>query len=520
MPAHRPSYRGVTIAGFGDQRSGARRVRVLAGITLAAFVIVTGQLWYLQVLEGPHLSALSDRNRIRVRSLAAPRGTLYDRHGVPLVEARPSFVLSIVPRELTDRDTVLARLSILLKVPLADLEAAMDGVTAESGWPVRIRRDLSFEDVIRVEEWRSELPGVVVEVEPRRGYAASGFAAHLLGYVREASRGQVREGRYRPGELVGQSGLEQLLDEFLRGRDGGEYVEVDTAGRLVRPIRREEPRAGADVVTTIDRRIQQAAEQALGNAKGAVVVMDVRNGDLRAMVSSPAFDLTRFAGPLDREEWRRLVRDPAHPLLNRAFQSEYPPASIFKLVVAAAALQEGIITPFDKFPCPPSVAIGTRTFRNWKDEDLGPIDLRRAVVTSCNTFFYRLGLRVGIEPIARYAGAFGFGRPTGIALPGEKMGLIPRLERGRQPLGRPWLLGDTANAAIGQGTVLVTPLQVARFMAALAARGERRRDRRGGAGSRSCRRREDGHGAARPRQRLHARSGPRVVCRLRACRRS
>jgi penicillin-binding protein 2 len=396
---------------------------------------------------------------------------LYDRHGVPLVEARPSFVLSIVPRELTDRDAVLARLSILLKRPLAELQAALDGVTADSGWPVRIRRNLSFEDVARIEEWRLELPGVVMEIEPRRGYVSGRFAAHLLGYVREASRGQVREGRYRPGELVGQSGLEQLLDEFLRGRDGGEYVEVDTAGRLVRPIRREEPRAGANVVSTIDRRIQQAAEQALGDAPGAVVVMDVRNGDVRAMVSSPAFDLARFAGPLDREEWLRLVRDPAHPLLNRAFQSEYPPGSIFKLVVAAAALQEGVITPFDRLPCPPSVDIGNRTFRNWKDEDLGPIDLHRAVVTSCNTFFYRLGLRVGIERTARYAEAFGFSRMTGIALSGEKSGTIPRVERGRGPFGRPWRPGDTANASIGQGAVLVTPLQVARFMAALANGG-------------------------------------------------
>ncbi|MGH7339969.1 MAG: penicillin-binding protein 2, partial [Candidatus Rokuibacteriota bacterium] len=248
---------------------GPRRIRALAGITLAALIIVTGQLWYLQVLEGPRLSELSDRKRVRARPLAAPRGTLYDRHGVPLVETRPSFALSIVPRELTDRGAVLARLSILLKLPLTELQAALDGLTADSEWPVRIRRDLSFEDVVRIEEWRSELPGVVVEVEPRRDYVSSRFAAHLLGYVREASPRQVREGRYRPGDLVGQSGLEQLLDEFLRGRDGGEYVEVDAAGRPVRPLRREEPRADANVLSTVDRRIQQAAEQALGSPPGA-----------------------------------------------------------------------------------------------------------------------------------------------------------------------------------------------------------------------------------------------------------
>lgn len=448
-----------------------RRVHVLAAITFAAFLVVTGQLWYLQVLEGPRLSELSDRNRIRLRPIVAPRGILYDRHGIPLVEPRPSFVLSIVPRELRDRGAILARLSILLKIPLAELEAAVDGVAADSLWPVRIRRNLGFEEVIRIEEWRAELPGVVVEVEPRRGYVSDRLAAHLLGYVREASREQVREGRYRPGDLVGQSGLEQALDEFLRGRDGTEVVEVDTAGRVVRPIRREEPRAGANVVSTVDRRIQEAAERALGNAHGAVVVMDPRNGDLLATVSAPAFDLARFTGPMDRDEWLRLVRDPAHPLLNRAFQSEYPPGSIFKLVVAAAALQEGVITPLDRLPCPPSVEIGGRAYRNWKDEDLGPMDLRRAIAMSCNTFFYRLGARVGIERIARYAEAFGLGRPTAVALPGEKPGSIPRVERKRGRLVRHWRAGDTANVSIGQGAILVTPLQVARFMAAIANGG-------------------------------------------------
>jgi penicillin-binding protein 2 len=447
------------------------RVRALAAITLLGFLVVTVQLWYLQVLEGPRLNELSDRNRIRLRPVPAPRGILYDRHGVPLVEPRPSFVLSIVPRELEDRDAILVRLSILLKIPVAELQAAVDAVAADPVWPVRIRRNLRFEEVMRIEEWRAELPGVVVEVEPTRGYIWGGLAAHLLGYVREANREQVQEGRYRPGDLVGQSGLEQLLDEFLRGRDGSEEIEVDTAGRAIRPITREEPRAGANVVSTVDRRIQQAAERALGNARGAVVVMDPRNGDLLAVVSAPAFDLTRFTGPIGRDEWLRLVRDPAHPLLNRAFQSEYPPGSVFKLVVAAAALQEGVVRPLDRLPCPPSLDIGGRAYRNWKDEDLGRIDLRRAIAVSCNTFFYRLASQVGIERIAQFAEAFGLGRPTAVALPGEKSGSVPRVERGRTRSGHRWRPGDTANVSIGQGTLLVTPIQVARFMAALANGG-------------------------------------------------
>lgn len=455
---------------MADSRLINRRLGALAGITLAGFVLIVGQLWNLQVLEGPRLAELSDRNRIRVRPVAAARGMLYDRSGLPLVEARPAFTVSVVPRDVEDRDAVLARLSILLRVPFGELQATLGEVAADSAWPVRIRRGLSFEEAIRVEERRPELPGVVVEVEPRRAYPSGRLAAHLLGYVREVGREQLRDGRYRPGDLAGQSGLERMLDEFLRGRDGSEHVEVDALGRSIRVVRREEPRPGGGVVTALDRRIQDVAERALGDRPGAVVVMDPRNGDLLAMVSSPAFDPARFAASLAREEWLRVVRDPGHPLLNRTFQSEYAPGSIFKLVVAAAALQEGLITPGDKLPCPPSLEIGRRTMRNWKDDDLGPIDLRWAITVSCNTFFYRLGLQVGIERISRYAEGFGFGSPTGIALAAEKGGLVPRRDLAREMIGRPWLPGDTANVSIGQGLVLVT-LQVARFMAAIANGG-------------------------------------------------
>ncbi len=455
----------------GPARRDPGKQRVL-GMTigvLAAFLVVVGQLWYLQVLEGARLQELSEKNRVRVRTVAAPRGVLVDRNGLALVDNLPAFTLSLIPREIDEREKVLGRLSALLKIPYADLDDALGRVSPDSLTPVRVRRGLTLEEVARVKEWQIELPGVVWEEEAQRLYPSSRFAAHLLGYVREASHEQLRHGRYRRGDMVGQSGLERLLDEYLRGKDGGQRIEVDAMGRGGKDtvIQKSEPNPGARVVTTIDRRIQEAAERAMEGHAGAVVVMDPRNGDVLAMVSTPAFALDQFTGTIGREAWVQLVRDPSYPMLNRAVQSQYPPGSIFKIVVAAAGLQETILTPLDRVHCTGEFHLGTSTFKDWKEGGHGVVDLHRAIVHSCNVYFYQAGLRIGPDTIARYARAFGLGAATGIDLPGEKFGLIPGARRTR----RAPLPGDTANLAIGQGALLVTPLQVARMMAAVASGG-------------------------------------------------
>ena len=454
---------------------GKRRITIIAAVVLAAFCVVAGQLWYLQVLEGGHFLDASDKNRIRIRPVAAPRGILFDRHGAPLVDNRPAFTLSLMPRELPreadERDAVLGRVAALLRIPFAELTEAVSRVSADSFLPVRVRRGLSIEDMAKVEEWKLELPGVIVEVEPQRTYPSSRFAAHLLGYVREANEEHLRQGRHRRGDMVGQSGLERLLDEYLRGRDGGERIEVDVLGRPVRIIQQTEPRPGAEVVTTVDRRIQEAAEASMEGRAGAVVVMDPRNGDVLAMVSTPAFAIDRFTGTIDRAAWVRLVQDPDHPLLNRTLQSQYAPGSIFKIIVTAAGLQERTLTPFDRTYCSGQFQLGTGTFKDWKEEGHGLVDLKEAMVQSCNVFFYEAGLKVGGGMMTRYARAFGFGEATGIDLGSERVGLIPRprLRRGRQI----WAPGDVVNMSIGQGQLLVTPLQVAAFMSAVANGGVR-----------------------------------------------
>jgi penicillin-binding protein 2 len=449
---------------------------VMSGIAMTALLLIVCQLWYLQVLEGGRFQEASDKNRIRVRPIAAPRGILFDRKGLPLVDNRPAFTLSLIPRELErdpiKRDATLGRLASLLQIPFAELQEAVTRVSPDSILPVRVRRGLSMDDVARVEEWKLELPGVIVEVEPQRAYPTSRFAAHLLGYVREASDEQLKQGRYRRGDMVGQSGLERLLDEFLRGKDGGERIEVDAMGRQMRMIQSTEPHPGAQVVTTIDRRIQEAAEKAMEGHAGAVVVMDPRNGDVLALVSTPAFEIDRFTGTIDRNAWLRVIQDPEHPLLNRTIQSQYAPGSVFKIVVAAAGLQEGTLAPTDNTYCNGQFRLGEWTFKDWKEGGHGHVDLLGAMRHSCNIFFYEKGLKIGGMAIAKYANAFGLGAATQIDLPGEKLGLIPqpKLRRDKR-VGGGWHAGETVNMSIGQGAVLVTPMQVARFMSAVANGG-------------------------------------------------
>ncbi len=448
-----------------------RRVLALAVTTSLAFAVLLGQLWYLQVLEGGRMHELSEKNRIRIRPVAAPRGILFDRNGLALVDNRPAFTLSFIPREMEDRDTVVARLSVLLKIPVGELLEGLEKVPNDSIRPVRVRRGLSLEDVTKVEERKLELPGVIVEVEPQRVYPTSTFAAHLLGYVREVNDEQMKQGRYRRGDMIGQSGLERLLDDYLRGREGGERIEVDAMGRQVQIMRREEPNPGAQVITTVDRRIQEAAEQAMAGRAGAVVVMDPRNGDVLALTSSPAFPLDRLTGNLDRDEWVRLVRDPMTPLMNRALQGQYPPGSVFKIIVTAAGLQEGSLAPMDRVYCNGEFTLGNWTFKDWKKGGHGHMDLHGAIAQSCDVFFYQAGLKVGGDTMARYAHAFGLGPPTGIDLGGERFGLVPFSPAQRSRSKRPWQAGDTVNMSIGQGQLLVTPLQVARMMAAVANGG-------------------------------------------------
>ncbi len=430
------------------------------------------RLWYLQILEGDRYSTLSTNNRLRVRVVEAPRGFILDRHGEVMVENRPTFDLYATPEDVKNPAEVAATLSGILKVPAADIETRLNETRARSQ-PLLLRKDLDEAMMVAVEERRLDLPGINLRIRPVRAYPVAGMAANLLGYVSEINQAQLQREEYRdfsPGDTLGQSGVERRFDPFIRGMDGGEQVEVDARGRALRVVSRTDPSSGSNVFLTIDRRIQEAAETAMAGKKGTVVAMNPTTGEILAMVSRPSYDPNLFAQRISGEEWQRIATDPNHPMQNRAFQAQYPPGSIFKLIVAIAGLENGAIAPETKFSDPGYFMLGNHRFDDWKKGGHGVLDLRGAIVNSCNVYFYQAGLRTGIDEIVRVSRAFGLGEAPGLGLGDEVKGSLPSPHaRGRgQP---PWTAGNTVISSIGQGMVVTSPMQLLVMVSAIANGG-------------------------------------------------
>ncbi len=452
-----------------DLRSKTRRVLVLLFLFFGVLFL---RIWYLQVVKGEEYKRLSENNRIRLVIAAPPRGRIFDREGRLLVGNRPSFNLTLIPEDVRDWKGLKERLSLLIPGGVE-----FDGLKRDRRLPFEpllLKRDMEWEEVARIEVNRFDLPGVSIDVESMRYYPYGKSLAHVLGYMGEIDRERLqrtRFGDYRVGDMVGKRGIERLWEESLRGIRGGYQVEVDALGRTKRVLKEVAPIPGKDIYLTIDLDLQEVAEKALGDRAGAVIAMDPRNGEILAMVSSPSYDPNLFAKGMDRDTWKALVTDPRRPLENKAIQGQYPPASTFKVVTAAAALEEGIIRPGDRLFSGPYFILGNRVFRDWKEQGHGFIDIHRAIVESADTFFYQLGLELGVDRIARYARAFGFGVKTGIDLDGEKPGLVPTKEWKGLVFNEPWYKGETLPVAVGQGYLLATPLQVLNAYAAIANGG-------------------------------------------------
>jgi len=476
--------------GMGDHgRLGAgpdpileERIPYLVAVILLVFGIFGVRFFQLQILRGEELEGIAKGNAVRLIRLEAPRGDILDREGRVLATTRPAFGVEVMPSDLRRSELTFAALGLLLD---DDGEALRQRVGKPRGrmrfQPVRLSGDLSFDQLARVESHLYALPGVMTDVQPRRHYVGGDLAAHLLGTIGEIRKDQLASREYadyHQGEVIGQSGIESLLEPRLRGKAGGRNVVVNVAGRVLKVLDEIPAIPGGSVTLTLDLDLQQVAEEAFLPAAvgepgklGAAVALDVRTGDVLALVSKPSFDPNAFAGGVDAVTWRRLTGDEWRPLQDRAISGQYPPGSAYKPIMAAAILAEKVASPQERVFCPGHFTLGRRTYRCWKKEGHGSVDLRDALKRSCDVYFYTMGLRLGIDRIAKWASAFGLGHRTGIPLAQEKPGLIPTSSWKLRRFGEKWMGGETVSASIGQGYDLATPLQMAVAYAALANGG-------------------------------------------------
>src|SRR5216683_7125828 len=394
------------------------------GTVLSAAAV---RLYYLQIIKHRDLSELADRNRIRIQRLPALRGLVYDVHHRPLVDTRPSFDAVMVPEDAPDLGRTVGKLEQLLGEDGAakKLEDAQDQGRPEFE-PVTVEERLNWQQVVTLETHQLELPGVSLQVNPQRHYIYGPIAAHLLGYVGEVTvRDLNRLPDYRTGDEIGKFGLERTLEQNLHGDSGGQEIEVDSVGRRLRLLREIPERPGNSVVMTLDLDLQRVAEEGIGQRAGALVAIDPNTGYILAMASHPAFDPNTFAGGITNAVWRTLTMDPNHPLSNRVIQGVYPPGSTFKVVGSIAGLEDHAITPDTSFGCGGGIYFGGREYRCWRKQGHGSISLHRAIVESCDVFFYNVGQRLGIDRLAVWAHALGLGQKTGIDLDNERSGTIP-----------------------------------------------------------------------------------------------
>ena len=456
------------------------RLQFLSALIVLIIAVLIGRAGYLQVYDGEFYARLAEGNRIRIIPAEAARGTFYDRNGELLVTNRPGFAVSLLPLTEPISPEVIARVSKLINVPVDEIQRKID---AHVGFdPIRIKTDVLPDIVTIIEEQKDNYPGVVIEVLPIRDYIYGEYAAHVFGYVSEINEEELERRKdegYKTGYIIGKFGLERIYDKEVRGINGGDQVEVDVSGRPVQLLGRQSPVPGHDLVLTIDKHLQEVAEQAVdtqlsivhANA-AAAVVMNPQTGEVLAMVSRPAFNPNLFAGGISTQNWNVLNNNPYHPMDNKAITGEYPPGSTFKIVTGTAALAEHKVTPQEKIFDSGHHWIIPKT--NAAGEALGWINFQEAMAHSDNVYFYEMGNRLGVDVLERYARMFGLGARTGIDLPYEAEGLVPnRKYKEDNYEDGAWYLSETFDAAIGQGFNLVTPLQAAMVMGEIAANGKR-----------------------------------------------
>ncbi len=447
----------------------------MAAISLVMLGGIGGRLAVLQLVDGTANRELADSNRIRLIPRQPERGRILDRNGKLLAGSRLSHSVFLWPlaRKRSDWNATLKRLAEVLNIPVADIQKRLEQAGYNSPFLVRIARGISPAQVTALTEYGSELEGVQVDAEAVRYYPNGDLAAHVLGYTGELSDEDLEKRRqdgYRLGDVIGQMGIEAAFEELLRGEWGGQQVEVDGLGQVVRVLGQKPTLAGKDVTLTLDLELQKAAEQALGNRKGAIVAIDPNNGAVLAMVSRPTYDPNLFSTRISPEQWQRL-QSQDHPFVNRVLQV-FPPASTFKIVTTTAALESKKFPKNTVLNTYPSLDIGGVVFGEWNHAGFGPLNFIGAMAWSSDTFFYQIAQGIGGEILIDWTRRFGFGRKTGIELAAEESaGLVPDDQWKRKQLKEGWFLGDTVNMSIGQGFLQTSPLQVALMFAVPANDG-------------------------------------------------
>ena len=464
----------MLLQGPENRRQINRRISLFQYLMVVSMVLIGAAYWRVQISSYRQYAQLAEDNRIRDLPIISPRGRLLDREGRVLGGNTPTFRVMLHGASNALSDLEIERISQVLDVDAGELqELSRKGVSSKMVRPQVLKQSATLDDIAFIESHHWEYPELDLIHFPRRFYPRGNLAAHLLGYVGEVPEEMLAKPntRFRMGGVMGRSGVESSYDEYLAGKDGVRRAIVDSRGREFDSEDLVLAESGNDLRLTLDLDLQRTAENTLGDREGAVVALDPRTGEVLAMVSRPTFDPDVFAGRISSKDWQGLVNDPGKPLLNRAIQAHLAPGSTFKIVVAAAALETGIVDPSAPILCRGSATIYGHTFNDWIRRGHGWVNLHRAIVRSCDVYFYRLGAKLGIERIAFFAKRLGFGSPTGIDLPGEVGGLIPSPEWVRQRFKRRWFPGETISVAIGQGAVAVTPLQLAHSIGGIASGG-------------------------------------------------
>ena len=451
-----------------------KRITIAFYIVIFLFGVFIFRLWDLQKIKGSEYRKIDEHNRLRVIDILAPRGIIYDRNDRPLVKNIPSFDISVVKEDIPKDPETLSMLARLIGLKSDDIKDILDRSLTIPFEPVKLKQDVTLKEVAKVEARRIDFPGLQIEVVDGREYLYNHSASHLIGYLGRMSVNQMSSPGYVDiprKSFVGQFGIEKVYDGILRGKAGKKIIEVDALGSIIKVVRTHRPVKGDDIRLTIDIDIQVVAEENLRGKAGAIVAIKRDTGEILALASAPSFDPNLFVRGIDYKDWNKLVKDKKKPMLNRAIQSQYPPGSTFKIITAIAALEQGIVTKNTEYNCNGSIYFG-RIFRCWKWDGHGSVRLHRALVESCDVYFYEVAKNLPIDTLSRYARDFGLGRRVGVELEGEVSGIVPDTVWKRNMKHEKWYTGETLNTVIGQGYLTTTPMQMARLMAAVANNGK------------------------------------------------